>query len=339
MKERTKYMTQQLNQVEQAAYSLIHEDARFIYTLVLLNQSERGYSNYFLMFMPYIGIFAYGAEQWGERAKLDAPRFTPEEKQYYIEVRQSHKSFEKNYREYSNELIKTLNESDSYFYSNRSLIDRIIGYKNVGTDIYSNHYCGNTILCATYNPINPFHKGKEYNLLTISIIAGKLAAFYGLPSLSAYKINTNIKLAYKDFHFFKNCPITMKNELGFVLFSILCSINYILEFIDKIVIAEIPIKFKSAYLLYYYLCGFIIDLNNTNSLNLKLNNSLYSTDLRNCLAHYGLKKYMSSDDIIQEDVLKGLTVKTFGKNYYETKELLFNSLKSLRNQIELLIFK
>lgn len=48
-----------------------------------------------------------------------------------------------------------------------------------------------------------------------------------------------------------------KNNLGFVLFCILCNINYIIEFLDKYFVEEIPQKFKYAYLQYYYICDFI----------------------------------------------------------------------------------
>ena len=45
--------------------------------------------------------------------------------------------------------------------------------------------------------------------------------------------------------------------LGFVLFCILCNINYTIEFLDKYFVEEIPQKFKYAYLQYYYICDFI----------------------------------------------------------------------------------
>ena len=69
---------------------------------------------------------------------------------------------------------------------------------------------------------------------------------------------------HKDYHFYRNCPLKEKNKLGFLLFSILCSINYTIEFIDKYFVDEIPQKFKFAYLKYYYLCDFVNQINTVN---------------------------------------------------------------------------
>lgn len=38
-------------------------------------------------------------------------------------------------------------------------------------------------------------------------------------------------------------------------------------------------------------------------------------NFRNCLAHYGLGQYLSESDLIDDDVLKGLTNKAFNMNY------------------------
>ena len=64
-----------------------------------------------------------------------------EEKKFYEQVRQAHKLFEKSYEEYENLLLKKLSESENYFYSIRSLIEKILGYYNVGTDLCNNKFC------------------------------------------------------------------------------------------------------------------------------------------------------------------------------------------------------
>ena len=70
-----------LNKVQKAAFDLIQSDARFIYTLVdMQNNAKNINSNYVMMSIPYIGIFADGAEQWCKKIGLNAPRFNDEEK-------------------------------------------------------------------------------------------------------------------------------------------------------------------------------------------------------------------------------------------------------------------
>ena len=66
-----RFMRQQLkklNPVQQVAYSLIKGDARFISTLIdISKEPSKADNNYMMMSQPYIGLFANGAEQWGER--------------------------------------------------------------------------------------------------------------------------------------------------------------------------------------------------------------------------------------------------------------------------------
>ena len=118
----------------------------------------------------------------------------------------------------------------------------------------------------------------------------------------------------------------------------MCSINYVIEFIDNYFIEEIPQKLKYAYIQYYYLCDFIKELNIKNNINLNLNTQLYDRNFRNCLAHYGLGQYMKEDDIIIDDPLKGLTNKAFKMNYFDTKKILYEILKKLVIQIKSEIF-
>ena len=299
-----------LNKVQRAAYELIQADARFLYTLVDMSQNASNISsNYIMMCQPYIGIFADGAEQWCKKLGLKAPLFNEQEKNYYDALRQSHKLLEKTYSEYANLLMSKLAESDQYFYSIRSLREKVFGYYNVGTDLFNGEYCGNTILGAAYIPM-PLLSNQNVSIMIkdLSVIVGELAGFFGCKAFAPYlyddKGNT---VECKDFHFFNNCPLKEKNELGVVLFSILCNINYATVFIENFFLEEIPQKFKFAYLQYYYLCDFVNELRLTKGTNYSIDDALQNRELRNCLAHYGLGQYLEEKDIIETDILKGLT--------------------------------
>lgn len=328
-----------MNKVQKTAYELIQEDARFIYALTHISQNAKNIdSNYICMSLPYIGLFADGAEQWGKKVKLDTPRFNNEEKKFYEQVRQAHKLFEKSYEEYENLLLKKLSESEDYFYSIRSLIEKILGYYNVGTDLCNNKFCGNTLLCSMYSPKKMLGNDGVW-LRNISVVVGELVGFYGGADLPVYRYNDDLVIGYEDYHFYKNSPLNMNNDFGFVLFSILCSINYVIEFIENYFIDEIPQKFKFAYLQYYYLCDFIKQVNVAKNTNFYIDNSLSHREFRNCIAHYGLGRYISESEIISDDVLKGLTNKAFGKDYLTVKEELYKILKDLANQIGEMILK
>ena len=112
----------ELNYVQKAAYELIQADARFLYTLCVIQQKAKNISsNYMMMSQPYIGVFADGSEQWCRKIGMSAPKFTEEEKKYYSILRESHKFFELPCRECLSILKKKLQESDAYFYSIRVL--------------------------------------------------------------------------------------------------------------------------------------------------------------------------------------------------------------------------
>lgn len=325
-----------LNAVQQAAYDLLQADARFVYTLCHIAANAKNVkSNYILMCQPYIGIFTDGAEQWCKKVGVDAPQFTTEEKKYYSQLRLSHKLFELPYTDYYSALISKLDESDKYFYSIRSNLEKIIGYYNIGTDFCYGEFCGNTALCALYTPVSTLgNKNIGPWIKEMSVISGKLAASLGCTNFPPYAYSNHIRATYKDYHFFENCPVSDKSEFGFLLFSVLCSINFVTVFIEKFFVDEIPQKFKFAYLQYYYLCGFVEEINNANGTHFSINDSLKNQNFRNCLSHYGLGQFMSEADLKPNDALRGLTDKAFGLDYSSAKKMLYQNLNDFAQQIK-----
>ena len=96
-----------LRKVQKAAYSLMREDARFLYSLVELYENGCNLdNNYVCMSLPYIGLFADGAEQWCRKVGLNVPRFSSEEKVYYSYLRTSIKALERGYEDYLGSLMK-----------------------------------------------------------------------------------------------------------------------------------------------------------------------------------------------------------------------------------------
>lgn len=330
-----------LNKVQQAAHALIREDARYIYTIMDMSLNAKNINtNYILMALPYIGIFVDGTEQWCKKLNFGAPEFNSQEKKFYTEIRQKHKLFEKGYDDYFSILLEKLSESEKYFHSNRSILEKMLGYRNVGTDLCVGEFCGNTVLCSMYLPVSIFeNQNVGYYIRDMSRVAGRLVAFISDPDVKPYKYNDKLIIKYKDYHFFNSSPLKMNSKLGFFLFSLLCSINYVVEFIENYFIDEIPQKFKFAYLQYYYLCDFIKEFNERNDIRLDLDNELYDRKFRNCIAHYGLGQFISENELIADDPLKGLTNKAFGQSYQVVKENLYGKLRNLTAQIKELILK
>lgn len=329
-----------MNKIQRTAYELIRADARFLYTLNDVYHNVNNIKgNFILMSQPYMGIFTYGAEQWCQKVGLNSPKFNDIEKRYYTVLRQSHKLFEKTVDECIQLLEEKLKESDEYFYQRRSRLECVLGYSNIGADIFSNEYCGNTVLCAAYSPVR-FLENKDVGewIKNMFIVTGRIAAFMGCNHIQPYAYNTNIRVIYRDYHFYNKCPLKMKNAFGLLLFSVLCSINYAVKFMDALFLEENLPKFKIAYLLYYYLCNFIKEINVRIGTSFYIDDSICNRSFRNCMTHYGLGQFISEDEILEDDILKGLTNKAFDMDYYSTKNILFNQLNDLSLQIKDAIF-
>lgn len=328
-----------LNKVQKVAYEQIRQDSVFLYSITLLNQNPNINSNYSSMLQPYIGVYADGSEQWSRKAGLKAPAFKPAEKKYYTLMRQSHKIFSLGYNELKSKLQNLLLESDTYFSSICSPLAKELNiYDNVGVDVCQEQCCGNTILCSIFTPNYTFgHNDGDY-IKSMSIIAGRIAATFGCNKQKAFQIDDSMRFSTKDFHFFAHCPIRMKSFDGFVLFSILCAVNFVRLFIDRFFRSEFPFKLRTAYLLYYYLCDILTECNNTISTNFMIDTTWKNNIFRNCMAHYGLGQIMEEDDIIEGDMTGGLTQKVFKATYSEIKNCIFSELDKVAQQIEDYIF-
>lgn len=326
-----------MNEIQKLAYSLIINDAKFIFTLAkTANKIE---SNYISMALPYIGMFADGAEQWGKKVGIDKiSRFSKEEKKYYTYLRNGCKLLDLGYKEFKEKLFNEFSASDKYYYENQSWIERnIIGYKNVGVDICNGVPCGNTILCGAYTPFSPVRgdvNGEKIKKLME--VAGKLCAEYEGIDNSVIKINSNMDIGKMiDYHFPKKCPI--KNYKGFddfVLYSLVCSINYIVVFCEVMFPYEFFFKLRASYLQYYYLVTLVPEINIELQTNFKMSKEWHNRAFRNVMAHYGLGQVMNKEDISLNIPMGGVVEKIFNKDYFYLKNKVQEELKLLVEQIE-----
>jgi hypothetical protein len=330
-------MLSELNPVQRLAYKLIQSDAHFIYSLTKLNGKID--SNFVSMSVPYIGIFADGAKQWGQKVGLDTLVFTPEEKSYYGAIRAQNKLFDLKYQDFYELLWKKFIESDQYF-SNicKPIAQKLKLYDNFGVDVCSNHFCGNTILCSIYTPIFDYYTSVGEKIKQLSVVAGQLCAAYGGNRNSQVHFNEEMNFSHADYNFFSHCPIKGTDFNTFCLFSILCSVNYLLLFVDKFFVEDSPSKLRFAYVQYYYLVNQVAEINEKLSTNFEISNRLVNDRFRNCMAHYGLGSEMTELDIVQDDSMGGLTIKFFGTSYNQTKLSVYAELEKLAVQLEEFLF-
>lgn len=333
-------MAYELTVQQRAAKELIQSDLRYLFTIL----KNRGFikSNYVVSMMPYQGLVVNGAEAWVAAMNnvapgaIDAPRFTQEEKLFYDAARQSIKLWEMPYEEVYTLLRRKYVESDRHFSSLCKPIARYLHlYDIFGADLTDEgHFCGNTILDAVYLP------GYDYtdstygpNLRDMAVIGGKYIPIF--DAMEAYAVNSNLHFHDQDYGGFVKSPVGNKFSYRFVLFSILCQVNFIVHALDRYILPEVPTKLRFAYILYYYLCDMLPQINEAHGTSFTLSRDFYSQDFRNAMAHYKLGVYLKAHEVLADDPMFGLTQKAFNCDYQEVKRKIFCELKSLSTQLEM----
>lgn len=332
-------MTHELTIQQKAARELIRSDLRYIFTI--LKNREGIKSNYIVSMMPYQSLIVDGAEAWivamnnSVPGAIDAPRFTPEEKEFYDAARQSIKLWELPYAQIYTLMKERYTESDRYFSSLcKPIAKRLQLYDIFGADLTEDgHFCGNTILDAIYLPgYDCTDSAYGPNLRDMAVIGGKYIPIF--DAMEAYAINSDLKFQYKDYGGFIKSPVGNKFSFRFVLFSILCQINFVIYAVDQYIVPETPTKLRFAYILYYYLCDVLPHINTAHSTSFVLSREIYSQDFRNAMAHYKLGVYLKEHEILPNDPMFGMTQKAFGTDFYQIKNQVIGELIALANQLE-----
>lgn len=326
------------NTLQQISIALIKTDFRYIYT-IYQNYSKVG-GNFIVALFPYWGLVTDGAEDWlkaynnSSKDKLDIPLFNKEQQSFFEKMRSSIKIWEQDYDKIYQELEKKYKESDEYFSSIcKPIAKQLHLYDIFGAYIANQKYCGNTILCNYFTP--EYKLGNDYKNLLIIMgnVTGKYTALFG--ATESYSFNSSFSEAHdRDYGGFIKSPVGNKYSDKFVLFSILCQINFVLVGINLTVIDEIPTKLRFSYLLYYYLLKILPQINKKLSANFKLSDKWRSEKFRNSMAHYKMGVSLREKEIVFDDPFYGLTQKYLGTDYYTVKNDIIYCLDDLSTQLD-----
>ena len=338
---RKKNMQEQpLTQQQAIAISLIKTDLRFLFTIV--KHSERFKSNYWLSFMPYMGIMIDGVEDWlqaynrSSKYKITAPTFKKEEQQFYGEMRSAIKMWGMEYDELYQKLKILYEESDRYFSSLcRPIAKKLHLYDIFGVDLANDQYCGNTILCSFNSPRYKFNNDSTRygeHIMEMAKIGGKYIATFG--AVEAYKTDPFMTFSYKDYGGFIKSPVGNSFSDKFMLFSLLCQIQFSLLCIDEFVLEECATKLRFLYLQYYYTVPMIEKYNSKTGRGISIDKRWVSKGYRNAMAHYKVGVALRTGEILFDDPLFGLTQKFFGCDSATLKRNIKIILESVAQQIK-----
>jgi len=330
-------MSAEFNIQQRTAINLIQNDFRFIYTI--LRNKDQLQSNYNVMSMPFLGTIIDGTEEWiqafnaSTKEKLEVPIFSSDEQKYYEEMRASIKFIDDSYANIRQKLSNIYNDSEIYFASLCKPIARKMKlYDIFGADIVGSHFCGNTILCNYYVPQYKFGIEKGEELQKYSEIGGKYIVLF--DAKKEYCVDKNMNFTFKDYGGFVKSPFGNRFSDKFVLFSIVCQINFIMICIEKYIKEECTTKLRFEYLQYYYLTNVLGEINETLNTDFTIDQQWKSDLFRNSMAHYKIGVALKPSEIKYDDLMFGLTQKYFRQDYLSLKKKILTNLQSVSDQIE-----
>lgn len=326
-----------LTQQQAASLLLMQNDLRFIYTLVCHYQEIK--SNYILSSMPYIGLVIDGIEDWiaaynnSHAIKFDIPTFTLQERKYYEKMRSCIKLWNNSYNTVYEELKHLYFLSNNYFSSIcKPIAKKLRIYYIFGADLVNGYYCGNTVLCSYYVPDFDFHQHKGEEIKNLSVIAGKYAVLF--QATTPYRINAQFSFDYADYGGFIKSPVGNAFSDRFVLFSLLCQINYIIKCIDEYILDETTTKLRFSYILYYYVLHILPEINRKLSTQFVMDKKWNSDAFRNAIAHYKIGVALKNHELILSDPFYGLTQKYLHCDYKTVKDGVLRELTQLAQQLQ-----
>lgn len=330
---------QPFTQQQVIAISLIQADLRFLFTVI--KNSVRFESNYIVSLMPYMGVIIDGTEDWlqaynrSSKQKLMFPTFDDQEQLFFEEMRSTIKMWNTQYNELYQRLKSLYEESDRHFSTLCCPIAKALHLYDVfGADLVNGQYCGNTILCAFYSPKFRFDISQSRygeNIRKMMEIGGKYISIFG--STKAYPTDSSMLFKCADYGGFVKSPVGNKFSDKFVLFSLLCQIQFVLVCIDEFITEECTTKLRFLYLQYYYSVSAVKEYNRKTGAGIRIDSGWVSDKFRNTMAHYKIGIALKTDEIVWGDPLFGLTQKFLNTDYFTLKNTIKATLKSTSQQI------
>lgn len=199
-----------LNPVQKAAFSLIQQDLRYIYT-VIKNINPKA-SNYIPTMLPYLGVVIDGAEDWlkaiknSSKCKFCMPLFNESQTIFYEQIRNSIKMWQQDYNEIYISLGNAYRKNDDYFGSVCKPIAKVLKlYDIYGMDTINGVICGNTILCHCYSPFFSYSENNGEYIKVMSEIGGRYINLF--HATTDFQVNNELHFGVQDYGGFIKSPV------------------------------------------------------------------------------------------------------------------------------------
>lgn len=227
-----------------------------------------------------------------------------------------------------------------------SISDKFIG------NIYLNYWYINEILSIEEIGIE---KGKE-NIKLFSEGVGRILAAIKQEDINTFK-NPIINIIEKDFSLKDNNTNIFNDKydkyISLLLFNILCSINFIIYFLCKILPEDNKFCFRIKFICYYSSISSLVKLINKAENDKKINIGIENyhekikyleelktslgeySKLRNCIFHYKVRKEdIDIKEILPSEPFYGLIEKYTGENFYSFSKKIDKNLNEISLMLE-----
>lgn len=247
-------------------------------------------------------------------------------------------------------------------------IDLMGNYNDFGTTSISNKFIGNTLLDSYYmkefvdiKKIDADETKKSTELFGFSMGRLLISTFkkFSLKENECILNPTVMQIVTKDFSLKQdnNALFNSKNSkyISLILFNILCSINFVLYFLNKFFSKDNEFYFRVKFNCYNssvislkklinyseqnpaektIIRNYISDIERLESLK----QSIKGSEFRNCMAHYKISEASIEKENILKDVpFYGLIEKYTNKDYYQLNDLIEQNLTDMSALLENLV--
>ena len=329
---------------EKTVSRLIFYDYSSILFLMERVKKRKDMGNYIFPFVSTFGLVIYESlkliDKMGASEKIGFEQ-NEEFSKFYEKLRLNTKFYEKSLCDVNSCLKNKYDYMSNYFYNLVVKFLRPFGihYRYGVTFLLKDGKeipVSNTINSAVMLPNFSLDDNYIQYLVKNFKYAGELlATLLGediVKSKNLLTIDKDTKFRDKDYGYFRKSNFSINYNENFILFNLICNINFILYGLNKLILEDIPIKLRATYILYYYLCSINSAINNYFNSTFNIDNRYSDRIVRNALAHYGLYNALG-DDIIEDDLFGGLTNKYFNLNWIELLKELNVILLDYRDQI------
>ncbi|WP_139264328.1 hypothetical protein [Clostridium magnum] len=351
---------------------LLLKDCEINYCIFEHMKNKEYSSIFYLSFLPYQSMLCKGILDYFDIKKLRDILIQEKDCIKIIEkVRVKIKLYEEKRIGKNVEILKKMHqewlELMNTAYNKGNYILKQIGVIKLydfGTYNIQNEFIGNTILNSWYmsefldiKSIGSEETNRDVMMLSRSmgIILGTICNEYLLEK-RVYVMNSQINVKDKDFLLSSNDTKIFNNKydkyISLLLFNIICSINFVLYFLGKIVPQNNQFYFRVKYNCCYYAVSSLQKLVEYSKQNVSVNTgvedyiieveelekikaSIGGSNLRNCIAHYKIsEKDISEKEILKDVPFYGLIEKYCKKDYYSLDKELQVHLENISYLLE-----